>query len=321
MQMTGARPQHAGAAGRSARRLGAGRADGPRPRRRPAQGRPLRRAGDARRRRRLGRAGAHDRLAQRGRTRWPASAWPAPRASWWPARRTRWWTPWSGSRPRLDAGVGLLQTNIVYDVDRFAEWFAPGRRGAGLPGRAPVLVGVTPPRSMRMLEYLHERIPGVEVDDATFARMRGPRGRRRQGRGRARSPPTSSRRLRDIAGVAGVHIMAPGWEVEAVPTRHRDGRPAARSAVRHGDREPARCTATALRCLAVLIDGRAYAQELSATLRDELARLPAPRASGRCWWAMTWRRRSISGASIATPARPGSCRGPSACPPMPRSAR
>jgi methylenetetrahydrofolate reductase (NADH) len=116
---------------------------------------------------------------------------------------------------KADAGVGLLQTNIVYDVDRFAEWFAPVV-AAGLPERAPVLVGVTPPRSMRMLEYLHERIPGVEVDEATFARMRGLQGEAAKDEG-VRVASEVIARLREVDGVAGVHIMAPGWEVEAVP--------------------------------------------------------------------------------------------------------
>ena len=39
-----------------------------------------------------------------------------------------------------------------------------------------MLVGVTPPRSTRMLRYMHEKIPGVEVDDATFARLEGLEG-------------------------------------------------------------------------------------------------------------------------------------------------
>jgi methylenetetrahydrofolate reductase (NADPH) len=116
---------------------------------------------------------------------------------------------------KLDAGVGLLQTNIVYDVDRFAAWFAPLVQ-AGLTARAPVLVGVTPPRSLRMLEFLHERIPGVEVDDATFARMRGLEGEAAKDEG-VRIASDVISRLREVAGVAGVHIMAPGWEVEAVP--------------------------------------------------------------------------------------------------------
>ena len=71
---------------------------------------------------------------------------------------------------KLLAGVALLQTNIVYDVDRFAEWFEP-MLAAGIAERAYVLVGVTPPRSTQMLRFLHDRIPGVEVNQATFARM------------------------------------------------------------------------------------------------------------------------------------------------------
>jgi methylenetetrahydrofolate reductase (NADPH) len=133
---------------------------------------------------------------------------------------------------KADAGIGLFQTNIVYDVERFAEWFAPVVE-AELPSRAPVLVGVTPPRSLRMLEYLHERIPGVEVDDATFERMRGLEGDAAKDEGvRVASDVIS--RLRDIDGVAGVHIMAPGWEVEAVPRVTEAAGLVARSAAGHG---------------------------------------------------------------------------------------
>lgn len=116
---------------------------------------------------------------------------------------------------KLEAGVGLLQTNIVYDVARFAEWFAPIVE-AGISERAPVLVGVTPPRSTGMLRFLHDKIPGVEVDDATFARMEGLEGEAAKDEGiRIASDVVAG--LREIDGVAGVHLMAPGWEVEAVP--------------------------------------------------------------------------------------------------------
>jgi methylenetetrahydrofolate reductase (NADPH) len=116
---------------------------------------------------------------------------------------------------KLDAGVGLLQTNIVYDVDRFAAWFAPMVE-AGVAERAPVIVGVTPPRSTGMLRYMHDRIPGVEVDDATFARMEGLEGDDAKAAGIVIASEVIGR-LRDVPGVAGVHLMAPGWEVDAVP--------------------------------------------------------------------------------------------------------
>jgi methylenetetrahydrofolate reductase (NADPH) len=116
---------------------------------------------------------------------------------------------------KLAAGVGLLQTNIVYDAERFSRWYAP-LVDAGIPERAPVLVGVTPPRSTRMLRFLHEKIPGVEVDDLTFARMDGLEGDAAKQEG-VRIASDVIAELRKIDGIAGVHIMAPGWEVEAVP--------------------------------------------------------------------------------------------------------
>jgi methylenetetrahydrofolate reductase (NADPH) len=116
---------------------------------------------------------------------------------------------------KLDAGVGLFQSNIVYDVERFAAWWAPMVE-AGVHERAPLLVGVTPPRSRRMLQFMHDRIPGVEVDDATFARIDGLEGDDAKAAGVEIAVDVING-VRKLPGVAGVHIMAPGWETEAVP--------------------------------------------------------------------------------------------------------
>ena len=91
------------------------------------------------------------------------------------------------------------------------RWWRPASRNV-----LPVLVGVTPPRSANMLRFLHERIPGVEVDQRTFARMDGLDGLDAKQEG-IRIAADVITAVRDIEGVAGVHIMAPGWEVEAVP--------------------------------------------------------------------------------------------------------
>jgi 5,10-methylenetetrahydrofolate reductase len=116
---------------------------------------------------------------------------------------------------KLDAGVGLFQTNIVYDVARFAEWWAPMVE-AGVPERAKLLVGVTPPRSKRMLQFMHDKIPGVEVDDATFARIDGLEGDEAKAAG-VEIAVDVIKGVRELPGVSGVHIMAPGWGTEAVP--------------------------------------------------------------------------------------------------------
>jgi methylenetetrahydrofolate reductase (NADH) len=116
---------------------------------------------------------------------------------------------------KLDAGVSLLQTNIVYDVDRFAAWLEPFV-AEGITERAPLLVGVAPPRSTKMMTHMHERIPGVEVDDATFARMEGLTGDAATAAGIEIAAELIGR-LRRVPGVSGVHLMAPGWESVAVP--------------------------------------------------------------------------------------------------------
>lgn len=122
--------------------------------------------------------------------------------------------PAAKAEAKIEAGAQFFQTNIVFDVPRFAEWFGP-LNDAGILKNTPVLVGVMPPRSTRALEHMHKNIPGVEVDDATFARLDGLSGEEAKAAGVAVAADVI-RALRKVPGVAGVHIMAPGWETEAV---------------------------------------------------------------------------------------------------------
>lgn len=115
---------------------------------------------------------------------------------------------------KIEAGARFFQTNIVFDVPRFADWFGALTARGVLDG-TPVLVGVMPARSSRALQHMHNRIPGVEVDDATFARLDGLAGQDAKDAGVAVAADVITA-LRKVPGVAGVHIMAPGWETEAV---------------------------------------------------------------------------------------------------------
>jgi methylenetetrahydrofolate reductase (NADPH) len=67
-----------------------------------------------------------------------------------------------------------------------------------------------------MLLHIHDNIPGVEVDDATFARMEGLTGDDATATG-IEIAAEIVQRLREVPGVRGVHLMAPGWEGVAVP--------------------------------------------------------------------------------------------------------
>lgn len=115
---------------------------------------------------------------------------------------------------KIRAGARFFQTNIVFDVPRFAEWFA-GLTASGILDAVPVLVGVMPPRSTGALERMHRHIPGVEVDSATFRRLRGLAGKEARAAGIDVAADVITA-LRKVPGIAGVHLMAPGWETEAV---------------------------------------------------------------------------------------------------------
>jgi len=111
---------------------------------------------------------------------------------------------------KADAGAAFVQTQIVYDVDAFGEW-AEGVRARGLFERMSVLAGVAPPRSPRSARYLRDHLPGVIVPDAVIERLEeaGPDGSEDAG---VDLTVDVVRRLREIEGVAGVHVMGLGRE-------------------------------------------------------------------------------------------------------------
>jgi methylenetetrahydrofolate reductase (NADPH) len=111
---------------------------------------------------------------------------------------------------KADAGADFVQTQIVYDVDAFGEW-AETIRARGLFERMFVLPGVAPPRSHRSALFMREHLPGVVVPDEVVERLEqaGPDGAADAG---VELTIDVVRRLREIEGVAGVHVMGLGQE-------------------------------------------------------------------------------------------------------------
>ena len=113
---------------------------------------------------------------------------------------------------KADAGQEFALTQMIFNVDRFAEWMAR-LRDEGVHERLHVLAGVGPLKSVRMAEFMRYKIAGMEVPDAIIERMRGAARPRREG---MQICLDIIQRVREIDGVRGVHIMAIDWE-SAVP--------------------------------------------------------------------------------------------------------
>ncbi|MCA1834683.1 MAG: methylenetetrahydrofolate reductase [Actinomycetota bacterium] len=113
---------------------------------------------------------------------------------------------------KVDAGANFVQTQPVYDVDAFADWMAIIHE-RGLTQRCSVIAGITPPKSSKMLESM-KNIPGMSIPDAVGDRIAGA-GEGARDEGIALAVETIQK-VREIPGVAGVHIMAIMQE-DAVP--------------------------------------------------------------------------------------------------------
>jgi 5,10-methylenetetrahydrofolate reductase len=82
-------------------------------------------------------------------------------------------------------------------------------RAEGLHRRCHIVVGVGPIRSAKATRWLRSHVPGICIPDHVVARLEEARDPRAEGR---RICIELIRGLRQIAGVAGVHIMAPKQE-------------------------------------------------------------------------------------------------------------
>ena len=125
--------------------------------------------------------------------------------------------PGAGEPERLARKVALgtefVQTQFVFDVAAFAGWLARVR-DLGLTQRCGVLAGVGPIRSLRALDVM-AGLPGVAVPAALERRLRGVPAHRVAEEGMAACAETVAA-LRELPGLAGVHVMAVAYE-QGVP--------------------------------------------------------------------------------------------------------
>jgi methylenetetrahydrofolate reductase (NADPH) len=114
---------------------------------------------------------------------------------------------------KIDAGANFIQTQCVYNMDRFKEWMKLARE-EGLTEKVYILAGVTPMKSAGMAKYMAKRVAGMDVPGFMIERMEKVPKKKAAAEGIKICLETIAE-LRQIEGVHGVHVMAIEWE-EAV---------------------------------------------------------------------------------------------------------
>jgi len=107
---------------------------------------------------------------------------------------------------KVAAGADFIQTQYCFDVPRLRTYMQRVR-DLGLHEQVFILVGVGPLRSVKAAEFLRTRVPGVVIPDDIVERLRKtPKAQQRE-EGK-RICIEIIQQVREIAGVAGVHVMA-----------------------------------------------------------------------------------------------------------------
>ena len=135
---------------------------------------------------------------------------------------------------KVKAGANFIQTQLIYDIPAFKNYMEKVRE-LGVHEKVYILAGVGPLKSPGMARYMKNNVPGILVPDEIIDRMTAAgepwaklsKDELTKEDKKARSKAWKEtgiqicieliQELREIEGVAGVHIMAIEWEEAVKP--------------------------------------------------------------------------------------------------------
>jgi methylenetetrahydrofolate reductase (NADPH) len=107
---------------------------------------------------------------------------------------------------KIEAGADFIQSQYCFDMPRFRQ-FMQHVRDLGLHEKVFFLVGVGPLRSDKAAEFMRSKVPGVHIPDEVVARLRQTPKEKKREEGK-RICIEIIQQVREIEGVAGIHVMA-----------------------------------------------------------------------------------------------------------------
>jgi methylenetetrahydrofolate reductase (NADPH) len=117
---------------------------------------------------------------------------------------------------KIDAGAQFLQTQALYDATALERFLA----AAKIDG-TPLLAGVIPLKSVKMAAWLNANVPGIRVPEVLLKEMDAAGAQQRETEAGIEIAARLVSSLKPL--VAGVHIMALGWEEHIPQILRRSG--------------------------------------------------------------------------------------------------
>lgn len=116
---------------------------------------------------------------------------------------------------KVAAGADFIQTQPIYNIESFRNWMELIRE-EGLHKNAKILVGITPLTSVASARYMQTKLPNMDIPNEIIDRLRKINKKEDMAEMGILIAVETINQLREIEGLAGIHIMTLGRE-EIIP--------------------------------------------------------------------------------------------------------
>lgn len=116
---------------------------------------------------------------------------------------------------KVNAGAQFFQTNVVFDADALDDWLSELDKRSVLD-KVYILIGLTPLKSLKIANYMDQKIPGIMVPKSVLTRMKAAKEKGNEQEEGVQITLELIEKIKQKKGVHGLHLMAVGWE-EIIP--------------------------------------------------------------------------------------------------------
>ena len=109
-------------------------------------------------------------------------------------------------KDKVTAGADFVQTQPIYNIEGFKKWMELVRE-KGLHKEVKIIAGITPITSLAAARYMKTKVPNMDIPDRIIERLKKARNKEEAAEEGINIAVETINQLKQIEGVAGVHIM------------------------------------------------------------------------------------------------------------------
>jgi methylenetetrahydrofolate reductase (NADPH) len=109
-------------------------------------------------------------------------------------------------KDKVSAGADFVQTQPIYNIEGFKKWMTLVRE-KGLHKQVKIIGGITPITSLAAARYMKTKVPNMDIPDMIIERLKNVRNKEEAAEEGTKIAVETVNQLKEIEGVAGVHIM------------------------------------------------------------------------------------------------------------------